>query len=185
MNVRVIILFMALSLSTIILTSSFNIITNTDIDNTKVELSKLGSNDSNLSGPTPLRMYELISYYSDFYDIPKHIAFNVAYLETKYKGPFDWSYKHNLSSSGGALGPMQIMPTTANYVNKKRIDKELLKNDIELNIKTSMKLLSNLHKQYSNWNIVCGAYNTGKPIINSYARFCVSNKDYTNNWKRL
>jgi hypothetical protein len=29
----------------------------------------------------------------DVYGIPKHIAFNVAYLETKYKGPFDWKYR--------------------------------------------------------------------------------------------
>lgn len=186
MNIKGIILFMALSLSTIILTSSFSIISNTDNTiNTKVELSKLGSNDSNLNGPTPLRMYELINHYADFYDIPKHIAFNVAYLETKYKGPFDWSYKPNLSSSAGAVGPMQIMPATANYINKKKINKEQLKNDIELNIKTSMKLLSNLHKQYPNWKIVCGAYNTGRPIVNSYATFCVSNKDYTNNWRKL
>lgn len=180
MKIKEIILFIALSLSTIILTSSFSI---SKIEEVKeVELDKLG--DSNLNYPTPLKIYELIDNYSDVYGIPKHIAFNVAYLETKYKGPFDWKYKPNLSSSAGAVGPMQIMPKTASYINNQKISKDNLRNDIELNIKTSMKLLNHLHRKYSNWKIVCGVYNTGRPIINSYAEFCVNNTNYQKNWTR-
>jgi soluble lytic murein transglycosylase-like protein len=182
MKIRGILLLMTLCLSTIILTSSFRIFTKVDT-NKEVNLDKLGS--SNLNYPTPLKMYELIDHYSDVYEIPKHIAFNVAYLETKYKGPFDWNYKHNLSSSAGAVGPMQVMPATASYINNKKISKDNLKNNVELNIQTSMKLLSKLHKQYPNWKQVCGAYNTGKPIINSYATFCVNNTNYRSNWKRI
>ncbi len=181
MRIKEIILFITLSLSTIIFLSSF-IILNKPSSSKEINLDKLG--DSNLNYPTPLKMYELIDHYSDVYNIPKHIAFNVAYLETKYKGPFDWKYKPNLSSSAGAVGPMQIMPKTANYINSQKVSKDNLRNDIELNIKTSMKLLNRLHKQYSNWKIVCGAYNTGRPIINSYANFCVNNTNYQKNWTR-
>jgi hypothetical protein len=102
--------------------------------NPSIELSKLG--DSDLSSPTPLKMYELIDHYSNIYEIPKHIAFNVAYLETRYKGPFDWKYKPGQTSYAGAVGPMQIMPATANYVHKQKISKKNLKNNIELNIRT-------------------------------------------------
>jgi soluble lytic murein transglycosylase-like protein len=77
---------------------------------------------------------------------------------------------------------MQIMPATANYVHKQKISKGNLKNDIELNIKTSMKLLHQLHNRYGNWKIVCGCYNTGRPIVNGYASFCVNNKNYQKNW---
>lgn len=182
MKIKGIIQLMALCLSVIILTSSFNIL-NKKETNKSIALEKLGS--SELNYPTPLRMYELIDQYSTIYNIPKHIAFNVAYLETKYKGPFDWTYKANLSSTAGAVGPMQIMPKTANYINKKNISKYTLRNDIELNIKTSMKLLNKLHKQYPNWEVACGYYNTGRPIVNSYARFCANNKNYRSNWKRI
>ena len=87
MKIRGIILFTTLILSMIVLTTSFKIMNNKVEKNPSIELSKLG--DSDLSSPTPLKMYELINHYSDIYEIPKHIAFNVAYLETRYKGPFD------------------------------------------------------------------------------------------------
>ena len=183
MKIRGIILFTTLILSMIVLTTSFKIRNNKVVKNHSDELSKLGNSD--LSSPTPLKMYELINYYSDLYEIPKHIAFNVAYLETKYKGPFDWKYKPEQTSYAGAVGPMQIMPATANHVHKQKISKNDLKNDIELNIKTSMKLLRQLHNIYGNWEIVCGCYNTGRPIVNGYAIFCVNNKNYQNNWVYL
>jgi hypothetical protein len=69
-----------------------------------IELSELGNSD--VSSPTPLKMYELIDHYSNIYKIPKYIAFNVAYLETHYKGPFDWKYKPGQTSFAGAVGPM-------------------------------------------------------------------------------
>jgi soluble lytic murein transglycosylase-like protein len=179
MRIRQIILFITLSLSIIILTSSFNILSKIEIVK-NIELDKLGNTELNY--PIPLKMYELIEHYADVYDIPKHIAFNVAYLETKYKGPFDWKYKPNLSSTAGAVGPMQIMPKTANYIHNQKISKDNLKNDIDLNIETSMKLLNHLYKQYKNWEIVCGYYNTGRPIVNSYAIFCANNINYQKNW---
>ena len=34
-----------------------------------------------------LRMYRAIMLYSGMYQVPKHIAFNIAHLETTYRGP--------------------------------------------------------------------------------------------------
>lgn len=132
--------------------------------------------------PTPIEMYQLIEVNAEKYDIPKHIAYNIAYLETRYKGPFHWSYNPNLESFAGAVGPMQVMVSTAEYINNKRISKNNLKNNLDVNIETSMKLLRRLYGMYGDWALVCGFYNTGKPIINDYARFCVTNKDYRKNW---
>jgi soluble lytic murein transglycosylase-like protein len=145
---------------------------------TRLRQASLKSNS-----PVSLRTYYLIEKYSDEYRIPKHIAYNIAFLETSYQGPFDWTYNPFLTSSEGAVGPMQVMVNTAKYVNKTDVTKTRLKNDLELNISTSMKYLNQLHKRYKNWGLTCGYYNTGCPKINKYASFCIKNKDYTKNWE--
>lgn len=145
----------------------------------EVELSK---NNYGILTPTPMFMYETIEKYSDEYGIPKYIAYNISFLETRYLGPFHWRYNPSQTSSAGALGPMQIMPGTAKLIQKVSIPRNTLKNDIELNVKISMKLLRKLYNKYHNWAIVCGCYNTGKPIVNGYAKYCVTNLDYQNKW---
>ena len=132
--------------------------------------------------PKCLVMFELIEKYSSEYGIPKYIAYNIAYKETRYKGPFHWTYNPHQTSSAGAIGAMQIMPGTSKLINKKKVKKDTLMYDLDFNVKTSMKLLSKLYKKYRNWSIVCGCYNTGKPMVNDYARFCASNINYKNNW---
>ena len=134
------------------------------------------------TSPISLQMYECIEKYSDQYDIPKYVAYNVAYKETTYRGPFDWRYNPSRISCVGALGPMQIMPGTARLIQKHSVPNETLKNNIRLNIEISMKLLRRLHDKYQDWAIVCGCYNTGRPLVNDYARFCVKNQNYQKNW---
>ena len=137
------------------------------------------------NSPYSLQVYTSIEKYSKKYKVPKYIAYNIAYLETTYQGPFDWTYHGKLTSYAGAKGPMQIMPKTANYVTGKRISKSDLLHNIDLNVHISMRLLRNLHKRYGDWGVACGYYNTGYPKINDYARFCVSNKEYTKHWIKL
>jgi soluble lytic murein transglycosylase-like protein len=132
--------------------------------------------------PVSLRMYYLIEKYSEEYNIPKYIAYNISYKETTYRGPFDWSYKPGLVSYAGAVGPMQVIPSTASFINNRKIDKEPLRTDLDLNIMTSMKYLRYLKDKYKSWDVVCGYYNTGRPIVNDYARYCSSNKNYTSKW---
>ena len=77
---------------------------------------------------------------------------------------------------------MKIMPKTANWITGKNITKKELLHNIDLNVKISMELLHKLSKQYKDWAVICGYYNTGYPKVNDYARFCVSHKDYQKNW---
>lgn len=151
------------------------------IDNTPV------FQKSNISHnlPNSLLMYNNIEKYSSMYNVPKYIAYNVAYLETRYRGPFDWGYTHTQKSYAGALGPMQIMPRTANYIANDNISKKELMTNIDLNVNLSMKMLSNLYSRYKDWGVVCGYYNTGKPIINGYARYCRDNKNYRSKWLKI
>ena len=127
-----------------------------------------------------IELYYAILKYSKEFNIPSEYAFGIAYNETKYQGPLDFSYDHRQTSSVGALGPMQIMPATANWINHQKIDKSVILNDIEFNVRTSMKLLRQLKDKFNNWLVVFGCYNTGRPIINDYA-IKVYNKQYT--WK--
>ena len=140
--------------------------------------------DSLSDYPRSLQMYYLIEKYSDEYSIPKWIAFNIAYKETRYLGPFHWDYNPNQISSAGALGPMQVMMETSKNINGESVTRQKLKTDLEYNISTSMKLLRHLHDKWGDWEVVCGCYNTGKPIINEYARYCAGNKDYRKRWAK-
>lgn len=127
-------------------------------------------------------MFKNLEKYSKEFNIPKHIVYNIAFLETSYRGPKDFKYKPNRTSSAGAVGPMQVMPKTANGIHKKKVSVKRLKNDIEFNIITSLTLLKQLHKRYKDWAVVCGYYNTGYPKVNKYAMFCVNQKNYKKNW---
>lgn len=140
---------------------------------------------NSINSTNSIKMYEAIEKYSDMYNIPKYIAYNVAYKETRYRGPFHWGYKHYQESYAGAIGPMQIMLATAKspiYSEGEIITKENLMNDIDLNVKISMRILKNDFEKTGSWELTCGKYNTGRSIVNEYAIYCVSNKNYKNKW---
>jgi soluble lytic murein transglycosylase-like protein len=127
-----------------------------------------------------IELYYAILKYSKEFNIPIEYAFGIAYVETGYQGPLHFNYDHRQISSAGALGPMQVMPSTADWINNTKVDNDIILNDIDFNVRTSMKLLRRLKDKYNSWLIVFGYYNTGYPKINDYARK-VYNKQYT--WK--
>ena len=128
------------------------------------------------NSPPCVQMYTYIEQYADSFNIPKKYAYGIAKAETGYNGPFHWKYNHAQGSSAGALGPMQIMLETARRNNKDNVSPKRLRNDIEYNVRTSMKLLRKLYNKYKNWKIVFGCYNTGRPCINGYAEKVYSHK---------
>ena len=134
------------------------------------------------NSPYCLQMYTSIEKYSKVYRVPKYIAYNVAYLETKYQGPFDWDYHGELTSYAGAQGPMQIITRWAHQYAERRITEKELRTNIDLNVMISMKMLRTRYNSTGNWATACGGYNTGSAIVNEYARYCVSNKNYKSKW---
>jgi hypothetical protein len=177
MKIKNISLFSILIISIIVIVSYFS--KKEYVENNHTYIGGMGDD---LSLPVSLKMYDIIEELCDTYDIPKHIVYNIAFLETRYEGPFDWDYNPYLTSDSGAEGPMQIMPSTANGIHNCNIDRKTLRTNLNLNIETSMKLLQRLFDKYGDWSLVCGSYNTGRPIINNYTLFCVNNKDYRKNW---
>jgi soluble lytic murein transglycosylase-like protein len=179
MKPQQVLLVVLISIASIVLLCSLEI--NSDLPNKKSEVIEFG-HKGDIGKPASMVMYENLERCSKEYGIPKHIIYNIAFLETRYEGPFDWNYDPARTSCVGAIGPMQIMPSTANSVHKTVVSISELKTNISFNIETSAKVLQRLYKKYGDWATVCGCYNTGKPMINGYARFCESNKNYQKNW---
>ena len=120
--------------------------------------------------PPPLQVYYYINIYSAKYNVPKEIAFGVARMETGFKDPMNFNYRASQTSNMKAYGAMQVLLSTAKYVSGKHdITENDLLYDIRFNVETSMKMLSDLHNKYHDWNKVLGYYNTGYPVANSYA----------------
>ena len=128
----------------------------------KFEMAILQLGDSSNS-PACLQMYNLIEKKSGENNIPKHILYNVAWLETRYCGPFDWSYNPYRTSSAGAQGPMQIITRYAYPHAGRHVTAKELRTDLELNIDVSCSMLKNLYKTYGRWDLALGYYNTGYP----------------------
>jgi soluble lytic murein transglycosylase-like protein len=147
----------------------------------KFEMAIISLGDSSNS-PACLQMYNIIERKSKEYKIPRYILYNVAYLETGYRGPFDWSYNPELTSSAGAQGAMQIITRYAHTHAGRYVTSKELRTDIELNITISCKMLRTLYKEYGRWDLVLGYYNTGYPQVNEYASYATSNKNYKNKW---
>lgn len=133
----------------------------------------------NQGSPVSIQMYNYIKEYADSFDIPLRYAFGIANTETGYKGPFHWKYNPAQTSCAGAVGPMQVMVSTARWINKDNVSKERLRTDIKYNIFTSMKLLHKLFIKNRDWKVVFGEYNTGRPCINGYAHKVYN---YKPNW---
>lgn len=129
--------------------------------------------------PPCLQMYYYIKAYADTFDIPLRYAFGIANTETSYNGPLDWNYNPALTSSAGAVGPMQVMVSTARWINKDNVTKEELKTNIKYNVYTSMKLLRKLFNRNGDWKLAFGEYNTGRPCVNGYAHKVYN---YVPNW---
>lgn len=121
--------------------------------------------------PKSLQIYYYIKKYSKLYNVPEKISFGIAKIETGYIDPLDYTYQHNRCSNKGAIGIYQLMPKTANFIGDSTYSKSELANNVELNVKLGIKYIRYLYEYYdNNWGKALGAYNTGKPIINSYAK---------------
>jgi soluble lytic murein transglycosylase-like protein len=131
---------------------------------------ELSSGTITEKSPPSLALYYYLEKYSQEYGVPFHIAMGVAREETGYRGPFQWNYNPKLTSSAAAYGAMQIQVPTANFIWDEPVNKRQLLDNLELNVQISMKLLAYLNKRYGSWPVALGCYNTGRPIINEYAR---------------
>lgn len=101
-------------------------------------------------------------------NVPLAYAVNILKLETGYTNPMDFRYNPFQTSSAGAEGAYQIIPSTGSYVYGSKLSRERLRYDTKLNTWIGIKYLSTLASRYG-LQVGAGYYNTGYPMINDYA----------------
>jgi len=123
----------------------------------------------------PIKYQELISEYSQKYNLdPKFVA-SVINTES--------GFNKNAVSSSGAVGLMQIMPNTAEYIadllNEDFSEDKLF--EAETNIKYGCYYLNYLNNKFSDEKVVLCAYNAGETTVSKWLK----NKENSNDGIRL
>ena len=107
----------------------------------------------------PDKYRAIVSKYSALYDIPEEIIFSVIQVES--------NFQISAKSHAGAMGLMQIIPSTFEWLTSKaHLNENLLTvalYDPEVNIRYGTYYLSYLAKKFDyDWTVVSAAYNAGE-----------------------
>ena len=103
----------------------------------------------------PLEYTEYVEIYSEYYNVPKDIIYSVIKVES--------NFVHGAVSSKGAVGLMQIMPDTFEWLLTKTGEEYDISalNNPAVNIKYGTYYLSMLYDELAVWDTVYAAYNGG------------------------
>ena len=106
----------------------------------------------------PYKYQQYIEKYSAEYDIPEEIIFAVIKIES--------SFRASVTSPVGAMGLMQMMPDTFEWLTGKyHLDENLSASslyDPEVNIRYGTYYLRYLKDKFGDWSTVLAAYNAGE-----------------------
>lgn len=111
-----------------------------------------GTKLGNLSGATP-GAATYINQYAAQYGIPPQLLMAVAQQES--------GLNQNAVSSAGAVGVMQLLPSTAAGLG-------VNPNDLQQNIQGGAKYLSQMYQQFGSWDLALAAYNAGPGAVSNY-----------------
>ncbi len=121
----------------------------------------------------PLKYKEYVFYYSDYYGLDRALVFSIIKVES--------SFDKNAVSQAGAVGLMQITPSTAEYVSKLSGEKEYNLTNEDTNIKFGCFYLKYLFDRFNERDTVICAYNAGEGNVNTWLK----NKEYSKDGKTL
>jgi len=110
----------------------------------------------------PKEYEEYVEKYASQYGVPESVVYAVIKTES--------GYDSGAVSEAGAVGLMQMMPDTFNWlttITKENLDKGLLY-DPETNIKYGTYYLSYLYLKYGSWDTVYAAYNAGEGNVDEW-----------------
>ena len=103
----------------------------------------------------PRKYSEFVEKYAEEYKVPEAVCYSVIKCESKFD--------QTAVSSAGAVGLMQIMPSTFEYLCR-LLDEEHesgLLYSPETNIRFGIFYLSVLYERFDNWECAFAAYNAG------------------------
>ena len=112
----------------------------------------------------PREYSKYVEQYSKEYNVPEPLIYAVILTES--------SFDANAKSSVGAIGLMQIMPETFEWLSR-HIDKPEISEKIsnpEINIKYGTFYLSYLYERFENWETVIAAYNAGHGRVSGWLK---------------
>lgn len=103
----------------------------------------------------PLNYTDYVETNAEYYGIPKDIVYSVIKVES--------NYRYDAVSSRGAVGLMQIMPETFEWLLTKTGENHDMNKlyDPAVNIKYGTYYLSMLYNELAVWDTVYAAYNAG------------------------
>ncbi len=111
----------------------------------------------------PLKHSEIVEKYAEEYSIQKELIYAVIKCES--------GYQSDAVSSKGAIGLMQLLPTTYVWLAEKEdstdIDENLLYSP-ETNIKYGTYYLNWLYSKYGSWETALAAYNAGHGRVDKW-----------------
>lgn len=115
----------------------------------------------------PVRYKEEVIKYSQEYDLDKYLIFSTIKVES--------NFDRNSKSSKGALGLMQILPSTAEFISKKlNIEEYDLFNENN-NIQFGCFYIRYLLDKFGNSDTAIVAFNAGEGNVSSWLK----NKEYS------
>ena len=110
----------------------------------------------------PKGFEEYVEKYASQYGVPEYLVYAVIKTESDFES--------GAVSEAGAVGLMQMMPDTFNWlttITKEKLDTGLLY-DPETNIKYGTYYLSYLYLKYGAWDTVYAAYNAGEGNVDMW-----------------
>ncbi len=115
----------------------------------------------------PTDYQEIISRYSEEYNVPKDIIFAVIKVES--------GFDPEAESSAGAIGLMQMIPSTFEWLTgEEHLDENLPTRklrDPEVSIRYGTYYLAYLYRCFDyNWNTVFAAYNAGEGNVRKWLK---------------
>ena len=110
----------------------------------------------------PIKYYEEIKLNSNKYGVETSLILSVMKAES--------NFNENAISKRGAMGLMQLMPSTASFIANK-IDLSFKEDDLmksEINIELGTAYLSYLISKFKNISIAICAYNAGEGEVSTW-----------------
>lgn len=110
----------------------------------------------------PIKYEEYVTRYSEEYGVPREVIYAVMSSES--------SFTADAVSYKGAVGLMQIMPSTYEWLCTKTGDEPnpSLLYDPDINIKYGTYFLSYLYSRFGVWETVYAAYNAGEGRVKGW-----------------
>ena len=126
--------------------------------------------------PMPEEYKPFVEKYSEEYGVPKELIYAVIKTES--------GFDSSAVSNKGAVGLMQIMPATFEWLTNDILHEHLGKGmlyDPETNIKYGTYYLSRLYGRFGDWDTALAAYNGGEGNVSEW----LSDPRYSDDGKKL